>query len=95
MSYQEQVWQWEHTVSTHLPQLSKPQARVLACWSFALVLLKSVGMTQVSVWLGLLLGGKMWAWRQKLREWCYDAPDKKGEHRQELDVWACFAALLS
>jgi hypothetical protein len=67
MAYQEQVWQWEHTVSSHLPLLRKPQARVLASWSCAAVLLKSVGMTQVSVWLGLLWGGKMWAWRQKLR----------------------------
>ena len=95
MSYQEQVWQWQHTLSSHLPQLSKPQASVLACWSFAVVMLKSVGMTQVSVWLGLLLGGKVWAWRQKLREWCYDAQDKKGEQRGELDVWVCFGPLLS
>ncbi len=94
MSYQDQVWQWEHMVSSHLPQLSKPQASVLACWSFAVVMLKSVGMTQVSVWLAMLLGGKMWAWRQKLREWCYDAADKKGEHRAEVEVGLCFAPLL-
>lgn len=95
MSYQKQLSQWEQTVSSHLPQLSKPQVSVLACWSFALVMLKSVGMTQVSVWLALLLGGKGEAWRQKLREWCYDAPDKKGEKRAELDVSLCFASLLS
>lgn len=94
MSYQEQVWQWEHTLSRSLPQLSKPQVRVLACWSLAVVVLKSVGMTQVSVWLGMLLGGKMWAWRQRMREWCYDAPDKKGEQRAQLDGWACFAPFV-
>ncbi len=95
MTYQEQVCQWEQTVSSQLPQLSKPQVSVLACWSLALVLLKSVGMTQVSVWLALMLGGKMGAWRQKLREWCYEAVDKKGEHRAQLQVSLCFAPLLA
>ena len=95
MTYQEQVCQWEQTVSSHLPQLSKPQVSVLACWSFALVLLKSVGMTQVSVWLALMLGGKVGAWRQNLREWCYEAVDKKGEQRAQLEVAMCFAPLLA
>ena len=95
MTSQEQVCQWEQMVSSHLPQLSKPQVSVLACWSFALVLLKSVGMTQVSVWLALMLGGKMGAWRQKLREWCYEAVDKKGEQRAQLEVAMCFAPLLA
>ena len=83
MTYREQVSQWEETVSSHLPQLSKPQVAVLACWSYALVILKSVGMTQVSVWLAMLQGGKVDAWRQKLREWCYDAQDKKDPLCQE------------
>ena len=95
MTYQEQLCQWEQSVSSHLPQLSKPQVSVLACWSFTLVLLKSVGMTQVSVWLALMLGGKVGAWRQKLREWCYEAADKKGEQRAQLEVAMCFAQLLA
>jgi hypothetical protein len=94
MTYQEHVSQWEATVSSHLPQLSKPQVAVLACWSYALVVLKSVGMTQVSVWLAWLQGGKVDAWRQKLREWCYDACDKKGDQRAELEVASCFAPLV-
>jgi tetratricopeptide (TPR) repeat protein len=32
--------------------------------------------------------------RQQLREWCYDARDKKGEHRQQIEVSLCFAPLL-
>src|SRR5258708_18416112 len=95
MTYQEQVCEWEKTVSSHLPQLSKPQVSVLECWSFALVLLKSVGMTQGSVWLAMMLGGKMGAWRQKLREWCYEAADKKGEQGAQLEVALGFAALLA
>jgi hypothetical protein len=92
---QEQVCQWEQTVSSHLPQLSKPHVSVLACWSFALVLLKSVGMTQVSVWLALMLGGKGGAWRQKLREGCYEAVEKKGEKRAHLQGSLCFAPLVA
>ena len=33
--------------------------------------------------------------RQQLREWCYDAADKKGSHRQEVDVTLCFAPRLA
>ena len=29
-----------------------------------------------------------------MREWCYDAKDKRGTHRQDLDVTTCFAPLL-
>jgi hypothetical protein len=94
MTYQEQVCQWEGTLSRHLPHLSRPQVAVLACWSYALITLKSVGQTQVSTWLALMLGGKVGAWRQRLREWCYEAPAKKGEQRQELEVPTCFAPLL-
>ena len=32
--------------------------------------------------------------RQQLRDWCYDAKDKKGEQRQEVDVMLCFGPLL-
>ncbi|WP_052569120.1 hypothetical protein [Ktedonobacter racemifer] len=32
--------------------------------------------------------------RQRLREWCYDAKDKAGRKRAELDLEACFAPLL-
>src|SRR5258708_3840890 len=52
-------------------------------------------MTQVSVWLAMMLGGKMGAWRQKLREWCYEAADKKGEQGAQLEVALGFAALLA
>ena len=32
--------------------------------------------------------------RQQLREWCYEAPAKRGSQRQALAVEACFAPLL-
>jgi hypothetical protein len=94
MSSQERVSQWEQEVSRHLPHLSKPQASVLALWSYGMVLAKSCGSTSVAALLADLLGKSMGSLRQRLREWCYDAQDKKGTHRQELDVTLCFAPLL-
>ncbi len=87
--------QWERTVSRYMPHLSRPQAYVLALWSYGMVLAKSCGITSVAALLGKLLDVSYSTMRQRLREWCYDAEDKKGEKRQEVDVTLCFAPLLS
>ena len=94
MSHRKALSQWEQTVSRHLPHLSRPQAHVLALWSYGMVLAKSCGITSVAALLADLLGSSLSTLRQQLREWCYDAEDKKGEHRQEVDVTLCFAPLL-
>jgi hypothetical protein len=47
MSRQQEVYQWMMTVKQHLPHLSKPQATVLALWSFGVVIVGGVG---VAVW---------------------------------------------
>ena len=86
--------QWETTVSTHLPNLSRAQATVLALWSFGMVLARSCGITSVAALLAPLLAAKEPTVRQRLREWCYDKHDKRGVKRQELDVTTCFAPLL-
>src|SRR5213082_3498379 len=94
MSSRDALWQWEQEVSSRLPDLSKPQAAVLALWSDGMVLAKSCGTSSVAALLADLLGKSYESVRQGLREWCYDAADKKGEHRQEVDVTGCFAPLL-
>jgi len=86
---------WTKTVQEQMPHLSKPQAVVLALWSFGVVLTKSCGLTTVATFLALLLGKKENTMRQRLREWYRDIKDKKGEKRQELDVSTCFVPLLS
>jgi len=55
---------------------------------------QSCGLTTVAVFLARLLGRTYGAQRQQWREWCYDAADKRGQKRQEVDVQACFAPLL-
>ncbi len=94
MSHQQPLSQWIETVSTAFPQLSRPQAKVLALWSYGMVLAKSCGITLVCAALALQLGCSEASLVQRLREWCYGAKDKKGEKRRELDVGTCFAPLL-
>lgn len=94
MSDRDALSQWEHLVSRHLPQLSRTQAMVLALWSYAMIVCKQCGTTSGAAWLAELLGGRPNAWRQRLREWCYNADDKKGKRRREVVVVSCFAPLL-
>ena len=94
MSAPDPLSEWSQTVSTAFPHLSRPQARVLALWSYGMVLAKACGITLVAAALALQLGCKEASLVQRLREWCYAAPDKKGAHRREVEVPLCFAPLL-
>lgn len=94
MSYRDQLSQWEQTVSTQMPHLSGPQAKVLALWSMTMIVIGRCGTTFVAAWLSSTVGGSEDAWRQRLREWCYDAGDKKGVQRSEVVVCSCFGPLV-
>jgi len=50
--------QWTDCVSTNLPHLSKPQATVLALWSFGIACTRSCGRSTVATLLALLLNGQ-------------------------------------
>ena len=86
--------QWLTTIMQHLPHLSKPQATVLALWSFGMVLARSCALTAVSHLLAKGLRRKEQTVRQQLREWYYDTPRKRGAKRQALHVETCFPVLL-
>src|SRR6266852_1333118 len=94
MPYPQPLSQWRETVSMGFPALSHPQATVLALWSYGMVLAKSCGLTTVCATLALQLECSEGSLVQRLREWCYDAQDKKGDKRREVDVSTCFAPLL-
>ncbi len=94
MSPTETIASWQAEISTHLPHLSRPQAAVLALWSYGMVVSKSCGMTSIVSLLATVLGCPKANLRQRLREWCYDAKDKAGGKRAELDLEACFAPLM-
>ena len=78
----------------HLACVSRPQAVVLALWSFGVAVTGCCGLTSVSVLLGEVLGRNWATMRQRLREWYWDAAHKKGHRRAELDVTCCFVPLL-
>lgn len=94
MSHRQPLSQWMEIVSTAFPNLSRPQASVLAYWSYGMVVAKACGIVLVSAALALELGEKEANLVQRLREWCYAAKDKKGKQRRELEVSTCFAPLL-
>jgi len=94
MSRQAGLCSWSQSVSNHMPHLSKPQAYVLALWSYGIAVIHTCGRRTVAQFLALLLGQKETTVEQRLREWCYDAKDKAGQKRQELDVTTCFVPLL-
>jgi hypothetical protein len=78
-----------------MAHLSKAQATVLALWSFSLVLTRNSSVSAATVMLSALLGQPENTVRQRLREWYWEAPAKKGSKRRELNVETSFAPLLS
>src|SRR5438874_4630746 len=86
--------QWTDCVSTNMPHLTKPQATVLALWSFGIACTRSCGRLTVATFLALLLHQKVATLEQRLYEWCLDAPAKAGTKRTSLDVTSCFVPLL-
>ena len=86
--------QWLTTIMQHLSPLSKPQATVLALWSFGMVLARSCALTAVSHVLAKGMQRKEQTVRQQLREWYYEPARKRGSKRQALHVEMCFAPLL-
>ena len=94
MSRHDELSAWTTLVSTNLPHLSKPQATVLALWSFGITFTRCCGRGTVATFLALLLQQKVATVEQRLYEWCLDAPAKAGPKRTALDVTTCFVPLL-
>src|SRR5207237_1792640 len=95
MARQPRVTEWATIIQPHLPQLTKPQATVLALWSLGMVLARSCALTAVSTFLATWLGRKEPTVRQQLREFCYEATAKRGAARCALAVEPCFVPLLA
>lgn len=85
---------WTTEVSNHMTHLSKSQAAVLALWSFSMVLTRNSSVSAATVMVSALLGQQENTVRQRLREWYWDAKDKKGPNRREVKVENSFAPLL-
>lgn len=74
--------------------LSGPQIKVLALWSYGIVLARSCGLNRVVAILASHLGEKESNLRQRLREWYWDKADKQGDKRTDWSVRQSFGALL-
>src|SRR2546426_2389926 len=94
MARQDGLSQWTDCVSTNMPHLTKPQATVLALWSYGIACTRCCGRLALATFLGLLLTMKVANVEQRLYEWCLDAEDKAGTKRTSLDVSICFVPLL-
>lgn len=68
MSRHKGLNKWIKTVATYMPHLSKPQATVLAMFSFGIVMVRSCGLTSVAAFLSQLLAEKENTVRQRVRE---------------------------
>jgi len=87
--------QWIGQVATAFPQLSRPQATVLALYSFGMILAQRCGLNSVVTVLVPLLGVGFHTIRSRLQEFYQPAAAKSGRHRNQLDVTTCFAPLLA
>jgi hypothetical protein len=94
MSRSNGLSEWTAELSNRMPHLSKPQAVVLAMWSYAIAITRSCGRHTVAQFLALLLEQQPDSVERRLREWCYDAAHKRGKQRQAVEVSSCFAPLL-
>lgn len=86
---------WVEQVVTAFPHLSRPQATVLALYSFGAILAQRCGLNRVAAALVPRLGVKFLTIRSRLSEFYQPATAKSGSQRRELDVTTCFAPLLA
>ena len=88
------LYDWvDQVVTAFHPPLSRPQATVLAFYSFGIVLAQRCGLHCVVMALIPILGGSFLTLRSRLQEFYQPARAKSGSQRRELDITLCFAPL--
>jgi len=97
--FQKQLDIWTHTITQNLNHLSKPQAVILAMMSLGMIAEQSCALSAISAKLATSLKIKYDNIRQRVREFCYDAKDKKGKNKEggnrtQINVQTCFEPLI-
>jgi hypothetical protein len=95
MSCHNPLYSWTEQVVTAFPHLSRPQATVLALYSFGAILAQRCGLSSVAATLAPILGLRYLSIRSRLQEYYQPASAKSGNNRRQLDVNTCFAPLLA
>jgi hypothetical protein len=85
---------WRTTLRQHLSHLRKPQATVLALWSFGMVLARSGALSAVSHLWATGMRRKEQTVRQQRRAWDDDVQRKRGAKRQAWRVETCCPLVL-
>jgi hypothetical protein len=89
------LYSWTEDVVTHFSgHLSRPQATVLALYSFGMILAQKCGLTSIVLVLAPILGLGVLTVKSRLQEFYQPKYVKSGSKRRELDVRACFVPLL-
>src|SRR2546423_906671 len=94
LSRHEPLYVWTKELTKAFPDLSKPQLKGLAEWSFGMTLARCCSLDCVACYMADWLEQPEHSVRKRLREWYLPADLKAGIKRQDLDVTTCFAGLL-
>jgi hypothetical protein len=94
MARQDPLDVWTRELSGAFPDMSKPQLKGLAEWSFGMTLARCCSLDSVASYMADWLGQPELSVRSRLREWYMPAELKSGGKRQDLEVRTCFAPLL-
>ena len=88
------LYEWTQRVATRFPELPAATARVLAEYSFGLVLAHTCGLATVALTLAALIGQAVNTVRQRLRELYKPATKKAGRGRTQLEAATCCGPLV-
>jgi Transposase DDE domain len=98
MFHQDPLHVWTKELTKTFADLSKPQVKGLAEWSFGMILARCCSLDSVASYLSDWLDQPQLTVRSRLREWYLPANRKStsvcGDKRKELPVRTCFAPLL-
>src|SRR3954452_17184152 len=98
MARQDPLDVWTREVSGAFPDMSKPQLKGLAQWSFGMTLARCCSLDSVTSYMADWLQQPQRSVRSRLREWYLPAGlksgAKRGDKRQDLDTTTAFAPLL-
>lgn len=86
--------EWQQIVTQKMSHLSKPQAVVLALWSFGIAVTHCCGLSSVTVFIADLLGQPENNVRERLRQWYKEGGCRGGRKRADVDVKGSFIPLL-
>jgi hypothetical protein len=98
MSRHDALYDWTKELTKTFPDLSKPQLKGLAEWSFGMIMARCCSLDRVASYMADWLGQPEFSVRSRLREWYLPADRKSvsgcGDKRKDLPVHTCFAPLL-